>query len=1027
MVVSTLLSLLMPKPKKGASPDATSINVQSGSPLTRIFGTAVVGGTVVDSVTPSPTRSGGKGGSLGGGKNRQEVKIGSWLAILGEGERPWNSIMRAGSTVPISVTIPNGVLATGLQEKGRLVSAGSGLQSRFSFTRTYSSTTSIQTMRVLTDISLLQSGYGTGTQYILVALGNSSWVIPNNIIDNTSNIDYALDFKYTPAVGVSTFLGDCVGVQLALIQDGFLYRTTASEFILSPVTHPGTNGAFQTFSGSTLFSSFTLKYNLASQELTSTTGSVSSLGGAISVVYLISVQDGEITGALSKPTDINFAIKENSLAYNYLQEQNGELALKKIWMNDQLWYDATTTDSEQLTKNGERLPYFTFYSGSLAQTQDATFVALRGANKMPGYQGYSYITYNNLPLNDWGNNYPTSKYLVESTLPATPEVIVEDAMYRSGAMYNKPLLEGKDWAWATNPDTGARLVTGATYDGVGIDGYTVSFDSNDLKRVWNEIGQMFRIAVVSNPTLSYEQAPQRGFNQLNPPMYKIVPLVGERTIDVEAINLGIEDSSQELPWATGLEDKKSEEIPGSVEVQYYNNNKTGERESVSVDRSTYQIAGTYTFATNYFANRRESTANAIANFILFQGLERARQINSAVLPNTLLGMQTLVKWKDTSGNETLSLRPQKIVLGANGKTEIIGISVNPAPPSGSITTDGIADGSRPLYVSTNPEILWIEGYAFTTPTSGNKNVVNIWSVNKFGSPVSDTASILISADSGATFSTTSLNSISSNAQRVKIDAFVPTARKEHRYYEIDRGTHIDVDVGQYTTLNSVDEVYLYDATKNIMYIEGVGVVGFATATLIGTNKYRLTNLLFNLGQSGLDSITPPSSWSVPAEAVIFLGAPYELIVPSSFNQGDALTLSAVTATASSGNLTRAFRKANASPRPPLLRHIQFAAADNAVEVAWSPSVSQSTLIVPDLFNDPLQAAPESYTIRFWEGVTLRRNFSGITARFVSYSEAQQTTDGVVSRAALEVEIIQEGNVATLLSVPRISLVSGLLV
>ena len=60
-------------------------------------------------------------------------------------------------------------------------------------------------------------------------------------------------------------------------------------------------------------------------------------------------------------------------------------------------------------------------------------------------------------------------------------------------------------------------------------------------------------------------------------------------------------------------------------------------------------------------------------------------------------------------------------------------------------------------------------------------------------------------------------------------------------------------------------------------------------------------------------------------------------------------------------------------------------------------------------------------------MTLRRTFSEITDRFVTYSEAQQTTDGVVSRATLEVEIIQEGNVATLQNVPRISLVSGLLV
>jgi hypothetical protein len=1025
-VVSTLLSILLPKQKKSAAPDATSVNVQSGSPLTRVFGTAVVGGTVVDSTTPKLQNSGGKGGALGGGKNQsQEIKTGSFLAMLGEGERPWNSIMRDTNQGLFNFVVSKGAGKEELFGKKDAFLKPNSTYNPSIFQVTVEDTIgSPNNLKIDFDstVPLDIYNYGSPLNNFYALISSPTWIIPASKLNTLTTISYSHDISYV----MTNARSPDIQISLGLIQDGFLFfNPSASAYSLNG-GDIGT-GFLSRGSASILPTNLNSKVALSDNFLNSTTGTVNlTSGGNIEMCYVFQFTDAGL-GGVRPPLLCHFQIKNQIVSYRAQKSSNGELALKKIWMNDQLWYDSTSTDDNQIQKNSERLPYFTFYSGSLSQSQDPTFVALRGADKMPGYQGYSYVVYNNLPLNDWGNNYPASKYLVESSLLATPENIVEDVMYRSGAMYNKPLLEGKDWAWATNADTGARLVSAATYDGVVIDGYTISFDSNDLKRVWNELGQIFRIAVVSNPTLAYEQAPQRGFNQLNPPMYKVVPLVNERTIDVEAINLGVEDSSQELPWPTGLEEKKSEEIPGSVEVQFYNNNKTGERESVSVDRSTYQIAGTYTFASNYFANRREATANSIANFILFQGLERARQLNSAVLPNTLLGMQTLVKWKDFAGNETLSLRPQKIVLGANGKTEIVGISTNPAPPSGTIPTDGIADGSVPLYVSSAPDILWIEGYAFTTPASGNKNVVNVWSVNKFNSPVSDISSVLISADNGASFSTTTLNSIASNAQRIKIVAFVPSTRKEYRFYEIDRGTHIDVDVGQYLTLNSVDEAFLYDATKNIVYIEGVGVVGFATTTLIGTGKYRLTNLLFNLGQSGLDSVTPPQAWSVPAEATLFLGAPYELPVPSSFNQGSSITLSAVTATASSGNLTKVFRKANAAPRPPLLRHIQFTAADKSVEVAWSPSVSQTTLIVPDLFNDPLQSAPESYTIKFWEGVILRRTFSGITARFVSYSEAQQALDGVISRAALEVEIIQEGNVATLQQAPKISLITGLLV
>lgn len=960
-----------------------------------MFGTAVVGGIIVDSFTPTLQKKGGKG-VLGGGKNSGEVKYGTYQVLVGEGERFWNAKINdpeiTGTTI-YTLQDPTDDLLH-VVERADLRAGKSVAYDRdtYGYSQSFDSGSNTLTATLTTPVNV-PSGDTRGHMYYFL---DGGWTIPT--IDLPSFNGISVRFSPSADANVLSYIG------LAFEQNGRLYFRGIS--FDAPFWYGGTNGVMDvsvTRSNMLSTNNAWIPGDPLWSSGTGLTMDLSEGASPITVYIFFSPNNGGTTIVAGQQNIIT--LPNTEIIYSAGARNNrGLLALDKIWMNDEIWYNAETTNAAQLEKNDENEQYFTFYEGSLSQLQDPSLVALRGADKVPGLQGYSHLVFHNLPLNPWSNNYPTVKVQVTSTLDATPEFIIRDTLFRAGARYNKPLIEGKDWNFALNDD-GTSAFDTTSYSGVTIDGYVAKYDSSDLKNILSEVAQIFRFGIASNSILNGNLDDYIGFTPGVSPLYKVIPTTFTKTIDVEAEVLGTSEADEDtLPWPTSIEGKSADEIPGQVEVQYYNLHKGGERESVLVDRATFQLGGNYTFNPNYHANRRVGTANSIAKFIIYQGLARAKQTIATSFPNQFTGLGNLVAW-----DGELTLRPQKLMLGADGVYEVTGITISDEDLQEEFVADVIDDLQDPSSIAVDVDVVWTEGQSILAPATGNRRTIYGWLAPPASSSIANESSILISYDGGS-FGTTSVNAAAANAQQVTINSIPTENLSDFRYYNIDTESTISVTVPEGIELLSVDLEFILEGTKNILYIQNYGFVGFQTATLTATNTYDLTNLFWNVGQGLIDE-----GWRTSQTAttgLLLLGQPYEIEIPTSVPKGTPISLVAATAGSNSTTFTRNYEALNSSPRHVTNFNVLYNDGNQDVSLSWIPYIDQDTQLLPSLFADPTVTG-DTYTVIIREGASILRTETGINVRGYDYTEALQTTDGVVDRANLTYEVIQEGDINTM--------------
>ncbi|MGA1256110.1 MAG: phage tail protein [Candidatus Nanopelagicaceae bacterium] len=105
----------------------------------------------------------------------------------------------------------------------------------------------------------------------------------------------------------------------------------------------------------------------------------------------------------------------------------GQIAgIKRIWLNSKLVYniapDADTNTYNSSINFANRLR---IYYGSSSQLQDSLIAATQGINDTPAYRGRSYIVFDDIPLEDWGNRLPTVS--VE---------VVQNGFFYAGRLYS---------------------------------------------------------------------------------------------------------------------------------------------------------------------------------------------------------------------------------------------------------------------------------------------------------------------------------------------------------------------------------------------------------------------------------------------------------------------------------------------------------------------------------------------------------------------------------------------------------------
>ncbi len=107
-------------------------------------------------------------------------------------------------------------------------------------------------------------------------------------------------------------------------------------------------------------------------------------------------------------------------------------AVRRIWLNNKLWYDVSDTATETaLTLSAEHKKFFKLYTGSATQNPDPTLEAIHGAGNVPPYRHTAYLVFAALPLDVFGNAIPQ----------VSVEVVISTASY--GAITALPQSAGQ--------------------------------------------------------------------------------------------------------------------------------------------------------------------------------------------------------------------------------------------------------------------------------------------------------------------------------------------------------------------------------------------------------------------------------------------------------------------------------------------------------------------------------------------------------------------------------------------------------
>lgn len=101
----------------------------------------------------------------------------------------------------------------------------------------------------------------------------------------------------------------------------------------------------------------------------------------------------------------------------------GEInCIRRVWLDSDLKYDASSTDAKVLAANAKFLDKVTLYAGGESQAADPIIEAHVGAGNAPAYRGLAHLVFDDLLLEPYGNRIPNVRVeLVRADLYYTSE------------------------------------------------------------------------------------------------------------------------------------------------------------------------------------------------------------------------------------------------------------------------------------------------------------------------------------------------------------------------------------------------------------------------------------------------------------------------------------------------------------------------------------------------------------------------------------------------------------------------------
>ena len=637
----------------------------------------------------------------------------------------------------------------------------------------------------------------------------------------------------------------------------------------------------------------------------------------------------------------------------------GQIAgIKRIWLNSKLVYNiAPDADIDTYNSSINFAGKLRIYDGTSSQRQDSLIAATQGAENTPAYRGRSYIVFDDIPLEEWGNRLPTVS--VE---------VVQYGYFSGDRLYSVPTSIG-----AIAQDICARVGFNlADLDTTEVDDIAVQgFWTNTNISARDALGQLQKVfffdVIESGGKLKF-------IKQIRPGSPLAIPLS----------DLATHEYGQERPDDFNSIRTQDTEILDEVSVTYldvdfaYQQASQSAKRQISLNKNKNDL--------KFDIILTASTALSVAQKTLYLGWAQRRRF-TFTLP---LKYSTLEPGDIASipffGGESQLIYILKINIGVNFLLECEGI---PYEPSLLALTA----------IATAPAI------SLTIPTSSGTTLA-LLDINLVSDADAD-FSIYIAATGNAGWRNAGLYVSRNNgssydfAKSLITKTITGTCNNTlgtASEFTRDLGSSISITItsGQLESLSEID----FMNGRNCALV-GNEIIYFKNATLTAASTYTLTELL--RGRRGTE-------WAIPGhganEIFVLLSGYLERLEgqPLDINSQRLYKAPVSTQTLADINPT-GFTTTGKGLKPYTPCQIKGTRdGSNNLTISWVRRTRKGGLLV-DYKDADLSELSEAYEVDILSGSTVVRTLSTSTPT-VSYSAANQVTDFGSTQSSLNVKIYQ---------------------
>lgn len=613
-------------------------------------------------------------------------------------------------------------------------------------------------------------------------------------------------------------------------------------------------------------------------------------------------------------------------------------------------------DSKVIYENGNkdhRSQSITVYTGTTSQTANSLMESYLGAGNVPGYRGTAYVVIERLWLADFGNRIPNLTFYVEAK--STDETV-------AGAVGN--ILER------------AGLVS-SQYDVTGL--------GSDTLRGYTLVGPTKTVNALEPLMMAFNFTAQERDGKIRFFYRDDADRVPVLESDLAAKPAGGDPTSRFT-----LTDVAGYDIPSEVDVRFIDFDQglqAGAQRARRIDRvtdSVDQIEVPITLTANQarkIAERRLWTA------------WKERQTFEASLPPSYFELLESDEISVDFKGETFIGRLTDVSRGANNLVAVKGVITD----SSTATQEGPSDPGvwtpPPLYVPPALTLIPITGPALLEEH-----------INQPGFYYAVCATTFTATWLGATVfdSQDNLNFVPDAAVLAegKLGKAL-TALSSFAKPELwDKKNTVDVELYHGTISSATEEEVLAGANRAFL---GGELIGYQTVTAIGTNQYRLSNLLRGIRDTG-DKMSGHAInedfWVLNPSAIIWSPENTGSIDTTRYLKAVPTGLGLPDVTSESLLLNAGTCKGFSPGR--------FNGVRNFTTNDWTLSWLRRSRYFTKLYDSvPLEESVEKYDLEILDGSNnVVRTFSNLTSNSQVYTSAQQVTDFGSNQSIIRARVYQ---------------------